>query len=163
MSYIDGHLMEGEKVIYITKLHWIIFRVSIIFFILALLAAGIFAYGLNNNDQHFKYIGEILGGIFLLIALVSLIQSAVPYVSSEFGCTNKRVMIKRGFIKRESLEILLTKVEAMHVRQGIAGRIFNYGTIEIRGTGGSVDSFDRIRAPLDFRMKVLEQVSMVQK
>ena len=163
MSYIDDHLMEGEKVVYRTKLHWIIFWVSIIFFILTLLAAVLFVHGSLSNDQDYKYIGGILGVIFLLIALGSAAHSSIPYISSEFGLTNKRVMIKTGFVKRESLEILLTKVEAMHVRQGITGRILNYGTIEIRGTGGTVDAFDRIRAPLDFRMRVLEQVSLTQK
>jgi hypothetical protein len=33
----------------------------------------------------------------------------------------------------------------------MTGRIFNYGTVEIRGTGGSSESFATIAAPLQFR------------
>jgi uncharacterized membrane protein YdbT with pleckstrin-like domain len=163
MSYIDNHLMDGEQVVYRTKLHWIIFWGAIVFLILAFVAVIFFMMGRFDNNQNYKYIGGILSILFLAIALAWGIHSTVPYTTSEFGLTNKRVMIKTGFIKRESLEILLAKVEAMHVRQGIWGRILNYGTIDIRGTGGTTDTFDGIRAPLEFRMRVLEQVSLTQK
>jgi hypothetical protein len=37
------------------------------------------------------------------------------------------------------------------VFQSMLGRLFNYGTVEIRGTGGSAESFTTIAAPLPFR------------
>lgn len=52
----------------------------------------------------------------------------ITYLTSEFGITNKRVLIKHGFIKRISLETLLNKIEGITVQQGILGRILNYGT-----------------------------------
>ena len=163
MSYIDKHLMDGENVVYRTKLHWIIFWGALIFLVLTVAAFALYFYGSMNNNQDYKYIGGILGVIFLLVTLVWGIHSFIPYATSEFGLTNKRVMIKTGFIRRDSLEILLTKVEAMHVSQGITGRVFDYGTIDIRGTGGTSNKFDRIHAPLEFRKRVLEQVSLTQK
>ena len=45
MSYIDNHLMDGENVVYRTKLHWIIFWGAILFLILALVAAAFFMMG----------------------------------------------------------------------------------------------------------------------
>jgi len=162
MSYIDNNLMEGEKVVYRTKLHWIIFGKSLIFLIFFFLSMILFFYGYYQNLKKIMYIGGGLAIILGLFALAYGFNALIEYSSSEFGLTNKRVMIKTGFIKRESLEIVLAKVEAMHVSQGIMGRMLNYGRVDIRGTGGTSNSFDRIKDPLEFRKRVLEQVSEIQ-
>jgi len=162
MSYIDNNLMEGEKVVYRTKLHWIIFGKCLIFLIFFFLSMILFFYGYYQNLKKIMYIGGGLAIILGLFALAYGFNALIEYSSSEFGLTNKRVMIKTGFIKRESLEIVLAKVEAMHVSQGIMGRMLNYGRVDIRGTGGTSNSFDRIKDPLEFRKRVLEQVSEIQ-
>jgi len=162
MSYIDNNLMEGEKVVYRTKLHWIIFGKSLIFLIFFFFSMILFFYGYYQNLKKIMYIGGGLAIILGLFALAYGFNALIEYSSSEFGLTNKRVMIKTGFIKRESLEIVLAKVEAMHVSQGIMGRMLNYGRVDIRGTGGTSNSFDRIKDPLEFRKRVLEQVSEIQ-
>jgi hypothetical protein len=38
--------------------------------------------------------------------------------------------------------------------QSIAGRIFNYGTILVRGTGGSLEPFRDIEDPLRLRSTI---------
>ena len=70
--------------------------------------------------------------------------------------------MKTGLVRRNSFEVLLTKVEGIQVNQTISGRIFDYGTVVITGTGGSADPFLYIAKPLDFRRKIQEQVSVVQ-
>ncbi|PIU51164.1 hypothetical protein COS91_05900 [Candidatus Desantisbacteria bacterium CG07_land_8_20_14_0_80_39_15] len=87
----------------------------------------------------------------------------ISFKTSEFGITNKRVLFKIGFIRRNSLEILLTKIEGIQVNQGILGRILNYGTIIVRGTGGTGSPFRKIEAPLEFRKKVQEQIASIQQ
>ena len=72
-------------------------------------------------------------------------------------------MIKVGWIKRSSLELLLDKVEGVLVDQSIPGRIFNYGIITIIGTGGTKDSFPYIPNPLLFRKNVEEAVEEFEK
>jgi hypothetical protein len=47
--------------------------------------------------------------------------------------------------------MFISKIESVAVYQGMMGRLFNYGTVEIRGTGGSAESFATIAAPLQFR------------
>jgi uncharacterized membrane protein YdbT with pleckstrin-like domain len=150
MGYIDKNLMSGERIVYRTKLHWIVFLWPIIFLILAVvfLASG-------------KEIA-ILGALFILIALLSALSAFISFKTSEFGITNKRVLIKVGFIRRNSLETLLQKVEGIQVNQGILGRIFNYGTILIKGTGGTSNPFHKIEAPMEFRKKVQEQIASIQ-
>src|SRR5260221_134503 len=70
---------------------------------------------------------------------------------SEFAITNRRVIIKVGFISRKTLEMNLSKIESVNVDQGIWGRMLGYGTITIIGTGGTKETFGNISGPLEFR------------
>ena len=49
---------------------------------------------------------------------------------------------------------MLGKVEAVGVDQGLLGRVLNFGTITVTGTGGTQEQFQRIAAPLEFRKHV---------
>jgi uncharacterized membrane protein YdbT with pleckstrin-like domain len=148
MSYIEQNLMTGENILYRGRLHWVVFLWPAIWFVIAIIffASGVAA----------------AGGLFLLGAVVTGIVSFVTYTTSEFGITNKRVIVKVGFIRRNSLEVLLTKVEGIQVNQGILGRILDFGSIAVTGTGGTRDPFHNIDAPLEFRRKVQEQIASAQ-
>jgi hypothetical protein len=78
-------------------------------------------------------------------------------------CGSKRVLAKHGFIQRESIETLLSKVEAISVDQGIPGRVLGFGTIVLTGTGGTEESFPRIAAPLEFRRQIQSQVVALEE
>jgi uncharacterized membrane protein YdbT with pleckstrin-like domain len=105
------------------------------------------------------WLGLVLVGIGLLLAIGPLIR----YTSSEFAVTNKRVLAKHGFIERESIETLLSKIEAISVDQGIIGRMLDFGSITITGTGGTEESFPRISAPLEFRRQIQSQVVALEE
>ncbi len=95
-----------------------------------------------------------LGGLLLIVAAGLALSRWVTARTSEFAVTNKRVIIKRGLVRRHTLELLLTKVESVGVDQGIAGRILGYGSIVVIGTGGTRESFQNIAQPLEFRKQV---------
>ncbi len=149
MAYIDNNLMVGEEVVYRAKHHWIIFQWPIF-----LLSVGLV---ISLVAGEFSYL--IMG---VVLAILTSIPSLIVFKTSEFGVTNKRVIVKIGWIQRHSLETLLTKVEGIQVNQEILGRILNYGSITISGTGGSREPFHKIAAPLEFRRKVQEQIVAVQ-
>jgi uncharacterized membrane protein YdbT with pleckstrin-like domain len=143
--------MNGEHIVYRGKLHWVIFLWPIIWFIVAI---ALFKIGGN---------AAAVGGLFILIvAIAAGIHPFVKYITSEFGITNKRIIVKVGFIRRKSLEILLNKVEGIQVNQGVLGRIMGFGSITVTGTGGTKDPFRTIRAPFEFRKKAQEQIASVQ-
>ena len=152
MSYIEKNLMNGESVVYRTKLHWIIFLWPIICVVVAII---FFSCG----SDEYKY---VIGLLIILIAIIAGIASFIEFKTSEFGITNKRVIVKVGFIRRNSLEVLLNKVEGIQVNQGIMGRILGFGSITISGTGGTKDPFHKIDTPLEFRRKAQEQIASVQ-
>jgi uncharacterized membrane protein YdbT with pleckstrin-like domain len=150
MGYIDENLMSGEQIIYRTKLHWIIFTGPII---VALFSLFCFFVGGDAIS---------LGGILLLVAVILGISKFIALKTAEFGISNKRVLIKIGFIKRNSMEILLSKIEGIQVDQGIIGRILDYGSIIITGTGGTHNPFHSIQNPLNFRKIVQEQIGAIK-
>jgi uncharacterized membrane protein YdbT with pleckstrin-like domain len=150
MSYLDDHLLDGERIVYRAHLHWTIFGSALVVIILGAALAVV----LRIYQPQFWWLGLVVVGLGLLLAIGPFIR----YKSSEFAVTDKRVLAKHGFIQRDSIETLLTKVEAISVDQGIAGRLFGYGTIVITGTGGTEESFPRIAAPLEFRRQIQSQV-----
>jgi uncharacterized membrane protein YdbT with pleckstrin-like domain len=83
----------------------------------------------------------------------------IRYATSEFAVTNKRVIVKIGLIYRQTLELVLTKVETIRVEQSIMGRIFDFGTIVVSGTGGTKEPFKDIASPLKFREQVQSQLA----
>jgi len=92
--------------------------------------------------------------MLIAIFILLFISAFIERTTSEFAVTSKRVLIKVGFIRRHSLELLLHKVEGIGVDQGIVGRLLGYGMITVSGTGGTVEPFQTIENPLEFRRQV---------
>jgi uncharacterized membrane protein YdbT with pleckstrin-like domain len=161
-SYIDQSLLPGEEVIYRTHPHWIIFAPTmtwIFAMLLALLVLPTFAIGqMTFVGNHPLYL--IFSFIALLGATINGVIAYVQYRTSEYGITNKRVIVKVGFIQRATLEILLPRIESIQVLQTITGRLLDYGTIVIAGTGGSRDAFRNMPSPLRFHLIAQEQAEI---
>ena len=101
----------------------------------------------------------MLLGIVTFIAVIGLVFLAIAWIrvsSTEVAITNRRVIVKLGFIKRHTVEINLDKVESLRVEQGLWGRFLNFGTIYVSGAGTAVAPFPDIADPLVFRRKFME-------
>jgi len=140
MSYVDDSLIPDEQVVFRTRLHLIIFFIPIV-----LLAISVCL---------FVYTVPVAAESVLAAAVLWFLVKYVDYASSEFAVTNKRVIIKVGVLRRRTVEMLNTKVEAVSVNQGILGRILGYGNIVVTGTGGTNEPFNGISSPLEFRRAV---------
>jgi uncharacterized membrane protein YdbT with pleckstrin-like domain len=87
-----------------------------------------------------------------LRAILTLwISPIVERLTSEFAVTNKRIIIKTGFISRRTIEMKFSRIESVEVNQSIFGRVFDYGSITVIGTGGTKELFHKIAKPLEFR------------
>lgn len=148
MKYAEQNLMKNEAIIYEAKKHWILFVRPLVIFIIA------YAFSLTLRS------GAGIGFLISVgITLLDLIPRAIKYFYSEFVVTNKRVLIKRGFISRDSTELLLSKLEGIQVDQNIFGRLLNYGTIKVSAANAMyVNRYPRITNPLSFRKVVQEQI-----
>jgi uncharacterized membrane protein YdbT with pleckstrin-like domain len=111
-------------------------------------------------DQE-KY-AQIAGGALIVFALISLIVALVRRSSVEMAVTNKRVTVKIGLMSRNTQEMMLQRIESIMVHQTVMGRMLNYGTITLRGVGGTPDPFASIAHPLEFRRQVQQQLDALQ-
>ena len=115
----------------------------------------------NNNlikDEQVEYETTYHWIIFFsLKALLTLfISPALQRWTDEFVITNKRVVIKIGLFSRKTFEMNLSKIESVNVDQSVWGRMLGFGSITIIGTGGTRETFNTIRKPLEFRKRFQE-------
>src|SRR5205085_6129586 len=77
--------------------------------------------------------------LFGVLAIASWARAAIRRATTELAVTDRRVIYKSGLFSRHTLEMNRSKVESVDVDQSILGRIFSFGTIIVRGTGGSLE------------------------
>ena len=129
-SYVEGALVKDEQIVYIGHISlWSLWHL-LAFGIVLLPALG-------------------LGLVFLAVAYVR-------YKSTELAVTTKRVIVKHGFIRRQTVEINLNKIESIQVDQGVLGRVFNFGSLVVAGTGTSHAPISGIAEPMAFRKAFIE-------
>jgi len=152
MSYLQRILQPGETLRYVGRLHWIVYLPGLVLFAIAVaLAAAIVAANRLGNFVPYLLIVLIL---VMLISLLTLLAAAVRRWTTEIAVTDRRVIFKRGLIRRHTIEMNMDKVETIDVDQSLVGRLLGYGDIVVRGTGSSIEPFRKIAAPLDFRNQV---------
>ena len=145
MSYVQSTLVPGERIMYRAHLHWATFLGGGVLFVLFTIVAILFV---AREESQFA------GFIVFILGVLPLAAAYIRYRTSEFAVTDKRVLIKTGLIRRHTLETLLNKVENISVEQGLLGRVLNYGTIQVTGTGSTKETFSNIADPLEFRKQV---------
>lgn len=146
MGYIEKHLMQDEKVVMKAKLHWIVFFGPCL---VALLAIGL----LFIND--FSWLLRIC--LVLGVWLCMLIWSVAIDGGKQYVVTTRRIIFKRGIVKRSSLELLLRKCEGIKVEQSIWGRLLGYGTVLVT-TGEATNRYDHIKQPVKFSTCINQQI-----
>jgi len=165
MSYVEKHLIEGERIIYKTRLHWIVLILPLL---LAVIfgAAGIVLLASSANgsgdSQATSLAMTIAGIILLLIAVTLIVRGILKRNSTQMTVTNMRVVANVGIASRRSIEIFLSRVESIGVEESMMGRLLGYGTVIVRGTGGTPETFDKVAHPLELRTQVQRQIELAQ-
>ncbi len=153
MGYVERHLLAGERVVYKTRLHWVLFvKPGLV------VLAGMILMVLLRQVQDPPWLW-IFGAAVVLIGLVWAFVHYVEVMTSEFAVTTSRLILKVGLISRYTTELLLAKVESIGVQQGLIARLLNYGDLTVTGTGGAREIFRRVRDPIGFRNHV-QQASL---
>jgi hypothetical protein len=150
LSYIEQSLNEGERILYRTGKHWIVLLVPGLFGGFFVVVGTVM---LIVGDGGSMRIGLVSGGFgAFIIGLAVLRRNA-----TEMAVTSKRVIVKIGLLRRNTIELFLPRVESVRVEQGLLGRMLGYGNIVVRGTGGSAEPFKDVRSPMEFRRQVQQQ------
>jgi len=132
MGYIEHSLGQSETLIYRAHFPW--FYPAVAWIILAgTLVAGVLTY--------VEGYGWIAVGL-LMLGLAGFLAIMVPLWTTEIGVTNQRFIHKRGWLRRTTQELQLRAIEEVNLSQDLLGRLFDFGRLELRGTG-----VDDIRLP----------------
>lgn len=162
MSYAAKHLIAGEQVQYETKLHWVVMLGHVtIAVILAIVGAAFLAgpWGTVHGAEEYSGAMRWAGVASLLAAFIFLAIGLVRRDATEMAVTNRRVIVKTGLMSRRTVELLLPRIESVVVEEPAMGRALGYGTVILRGTGGTPEAFRQIAHPLQFREQVQRQIA----
>lgn len=168
MSYVKKVLLQDEQVLYGARVHWIVYLPTML-----ILCVSAVSTVLGSNPEWLgpatarlgggfaawiaKYLPFALlatGGAISVLSLIAFVPALIERFSTELVVTNQRVIAKTGFIRRTVSELNNDKIEGVDVDQSVAGRIFGYGTLTVRGTGGGTAPLNNIAKPIDFRNRV---------
>lgn len=168
MSYVERSLVPGETLLYETRHHWIVLIGPLMMtLVFVALAAGLFVEAIEAKNGKGMVAGassEAVHGMdFAAIALLAAAIAALGYGvakrnATEMAVTDRRVLIKTGMGSRRTLDLMLSRVESIGVEETFFGRIFGYGSVVVRGTGGTPESFVMIAHPQEFRRSVQQQI-----
>jgi uncharacterized membrane protein YdbT with pleckstrin-like domain len=150
MSYVQRVLQPDETVIHQSRLHPLIFLPALVLLVIAVALLVASAQFAGDISLAFKAAAAMFG----LLALASWARAAIRRATTELAVTDRRVIYKSGLLARHTLEMNRSKVESVDVDQSILGRIFGFGTIIVRGTGGSLEPIRMISDPLTFRSHI---------
>ena len=165
MSYVAKHLIDGETIAYETRLHWVVLLVPLVLSLLFdLTGAALLVLSMRSpGGKGAASEGTLIAGVALLaVGTVFLARGVLLRNATEMTVTNKRVFVKVGLAARRTVELLLSRVESIGVEETMMGRMLGYGTVIVRGTGGTPEVFNMVDHPLEFRTQVQQQIEKSQ-
>tara|TARA_B100000989_G_C19448544_1_gene430672 strand:- start:291 stop:701 length:411 start_codon:yes stop_codon:yes gene_type:complete len=124
LGYVQDTIGNNEKIIYTVKFHWMYTLVAF----LNLLFLGIF-----------------------IIGIIKFLRMIINKWTTERVLTNLRYIQKTGWIRRNTEEISISKIEEVDLKQSVLGRILGFGSINISGTGSGQITLKSIDDPLMFQ------------
>jgi uncharacterized membrane protein YdbT with pleckstrin-like domain len=164
VSYADKHLIAGETVQYETRLHWVVMLGhALVAAVLAFIAITFLVA--SRSGVKGVEVSPARGVMFwaalfcFALAVIFVFVGLVKRNATEMAVTNKRVIVKTGLADRRTIELLLQRIESIAVEEPALGRLLGYGTVIVRGTGGTPEVFSQIARPLEFREQVQRQIA----
>jgi len=144
--YVNKTLQPEEEIIYVSKFHWI-YTLRSIGPLLAALAVLIFGWLLD------------IAGPFLLVlalpvlfALGHFLQKMAYKWTNRVVITNKRLIVQRGWTKRNTMDLGLDRVLGHKIAEDAWGQTLGYGKFVLVGAGvGEIELPNFMSNPARFR------------
>jgi membrane protein YdbS with pleckstrin-like domain len=155
MGYIEQSLGQNEALLYKARFHWLYYAAAwaalillVVFVIWIIFYAAVWA-------EWVLLCGCIFG-------LLLLLRSMIPIWTTEIAVTNHRLIVKRGSLSRSTDELQLKAIEQVNFQQGFLGRLFDFGRVDVHGTGLDDLQIPAVAAPLGF-LKAIEDAASPSK
>jgi uncharacterized membrane protein YdbT with pleckstrin-like domain len=146
-EHIRQLLLDGEQVVRVAEIHPAIYWKGAALGIIALLCAVAFPVAIN---------------LWIFLLIVSGIVLAGATITKHFlmlVLTNKRVLIRRGIIQLEVIQMHHRKIESVELAWTILGQFLGYASVVVTGTGSRVAVVPWIANAPQFR-KEMESIVM---
>jgi membrane protein YdbS with pleckstrin-like domain len=157
MTHIDDNLKPGESLLFTARTHPAIFIPSLFSFFVTLAVCMLAFHFAGNQDQtgstsstasSFFIAFLCLSGILFLYSILLGIQALMITLTTEFAVTCMRLVARTGFLRKHTLDVPLKEIKSVEFRQGVLGRVLNYGTLTITEASGNHARFRAIADPL---------------
>jgi uncharacterized membrane protein YdbT with pleckstrin-like domain len=148
MSYVQRVLQPGEQVRHISSIHWIVYWPGVAVALLAVVAYWF------SETRFLTGMWRYTAYALALVAVVLLIKQWFNWWVTEIAVTNRRVIYKKGLVRRQTNEMNMDKVESVKINQSILGRMLDYGDVTILGTGEGFETLRTIASPIELRNSI---------
>jgi uncharacterized membrane protein YdbT with pleckstrin-like domain len=153
MAFPTRLLIEGEELILDLRPHWIALIMPAVATI-ATLAVMMVLYDAFDESILDNVVG-IAGGVFLLLFPV---RKLVAWLTSHFVVTSDRIIHRRGWIAKYSMEVPLEAINDVRFEQGIVDRVIGAGTLVVQSASeAGRQVFDHIRNPEEVQKTIYHQ------
>lgn len=148
-------LKKNEEVLYIARRHWIVLVPDIL---LCLLAITLVVY--TKSIHNF----EVPAFIVFLILLAKFLYTILYRKYDIWVVTDTRIIDEYGVLSHNFKENPLDKINNVNVFQGIIGRLFDYGTVEIQTAAEGGDTIiENVISPRTLQDVVLTAIQNKEK
>ena len=148
---MDKYLAPDENVVYSTFVHWKVYFMPFVFF------SGWMVMSYFKAENFIKA-NQVIEVALISFAVLLFLRAFYYKNTIEFFVTNRRILIKQGFVAIATKGMNLQQIESIDVNQSAIGRIFNYGNLTVNGTGTSKIILTDITGPFKFRKTLITAI-----
>jgi membrane protein YdbS with pleckstrin-like domain len=152
MAYYTRVLQPDEQVLIVGRLHWWIYGRGLL---PVAIAIGLLAFSFWVVDPDWQRVVRIAAGVIGVFGLLLLLAAWIRRRATEIVVTDRRVIFKRGVVRRHTAEMNISQIETVEVDQGLGGRLWDYGTLLIHGTGSGLEPLAGVGSPIAIRTAIV--------
>jgi hypothetical protein len=138
---MSGNSILGERIAYRARLHWIVFAPPV-----AMFPAGLGAIAFQ----------PVIAMALFAASAIGVLAAYATYATTEILVTPRRIVYRTGLLARRSVEMHRDKIESIDVSQSLLGRLFDFGAVTVKGTGGGIEAVCHIAGPMRLRNHVAD-------
>ncbi len=119
----------------------------------------------ENPSLFFSAIPVVIGVLLIPTIIGALVVFGLIYLyqkSTKYVVTNMRIINRHGIISEDVKSLSFNHITSLRVKQGIIGKIFNFGSIYVDTSGSGVDvdfEWDYVINPIALKNKIEERIS----
>jgi len=152
-------LVEGEELILDLRPHWIALVMPAVVAIATVAVMSILYE--TFDEQILDVIVGVAGTLFLLMYSV---RRVVDWATSHFVVTSDRIIHRRGWIAKYSMDVPLEAINDVRFEQGIVDRAIGAGTLIVQSASeAGRQVFDHIRNPEEVQKTIYHQGELNQQ